>query len=443
MSDWSKLCFEAIKQPTSSLRNQLYGSGISLVRSACRVCCAFVPTAFEQLVAFGICALSQGLAFFRWTGLTQADKNSVWKYYILFMTFAFVSSIAGALCFGMRMHKLSIFYEYSALLPTLRDPGTKEEEETQRLNAESRLYTTVEYIFQPFEMAFTALALLLVLHRVKDFAFGTQSLRSPEQTRKKNIVVRFTVFAISGLILLSFCSCFVASAYFLQGSNLNTDSQRAYANNNVAEGDALSLKAVKIQSLGDFVVGISRWADVTILLLMVVAFIVMAVFSSKAIGSALQTLFIADQQMEEIHLAARGAVIRDAALNQNRKLIAAASLEGQQLRRKILSTFIFTFFALLLRAIVTLIYALASSGQDNSSGCDPSYCARCKNVYSNIQGWLLYTPSFQMAAVLISSPFAMTVALWGMSGVRALDDLTSHNIQLQSVATDKSSLIVN
>jgi hypothetical protein len=37
----------------------------------------------------------------------------------------------------------------------------------------------------------------------------------------------------------------------------------------------------------------------------------------------------------------------------------------------------------------------------------------------------------------------MTVALWGMSGVRALDDLTSHNIQLQSVATDKSSLIVN
>jgi hypothetical protein len=35
--------------------------------------------------------------------------------------------------------------------------------------------------------------------------------------------------------------------------------------------------------------------------------------------------------------------------------------------------------------------------------------------------WILYTPEFRLLVVLISTPFAMLVALWGMTGARALE----------------------
>ena len=99
-----------------------------------------------QVVAFVTNAFVQGLALIHWKRLAQSEKDGMWKYYALFVTFALVSSIAGALSFGLRMHKLSIFYEYSVLLPTLNQgyqaASAKAFQESQRLNAESRLYVT-------------------------------------------------------------------------------------------------------------------------------------------------------------------------------------------------------------------------------------------------------------------------------------------------------------
>ena len=299
-------------------------------------------------------------------------------------------------------------------------------------------YTTAEYVFQPIEIAFASLALLLVLHRVKDFAFGTQAMRSAGQLRNKNLVVRSVIAVVALLILLSIFSAWAASAHFLQGSNLNSNAEKSYSNNNTADGDRLRLSAARVQAQGDSVLGIGRAADAAMLLLIVLAFIAMAAFSSKAIQSALRTLFKAEQKYDEVHALARGAAANSASsasFEQNKKLIVAASMEGRRLRWKILSTFTFAFIALLLRAILTLIYALASAGQDNSNPCNKSYCATCKNIYSNIQGWLLYTPSFQFVAVLVSSPLATVVALWGMSGVRVLDSLPSTPAPLQTVST--------
>lgn len=291
-------------------------------------------------------------------------------------------------------------------------------------------------MFQPLEISFASLALLLVLHRVKDFAFGTQAMRSTEQLRNKNLVVRSVFVAVALLILLSIFSSWAASAYFLQGSNLNFHAAQAYANNNTVDGNRLRLAAAEVQGRGDSVLGITRSADAAVLLLIVLAFIAMAAFSSKAIRSALRTLFIAEQKFDEVsHALARSARGAGASFEQNKKLIAAASLEGRRLRWKILSSFTYAFVALLLRAILTLIYALASAGQDNSNSCDRSYCAACKNVFSNIQGWLLYTPFFQFIAVLLSSPLATAVALWGMSGVGVLESLTSARTPLQTAAT--------
>jgi hypothetical protein len=45
-----------------------------------------------------------------------------------------------------------------------------------------------------------------------------------------------------------------------------------------------------------------------------------------------------------------------------------------------------------------------------TNGCDA-----CYNEYTHIHPWMSYTPEFQQVIMLISSPVAQLVALWGMT----------------------------
>lgn len=285
-------------------------------------------------------------------------------------------------------------------------------------------------------MAAVILALMLVLHRVKGFAFGTHQARTEQQQRVKRIVVRSFVGAISLLIALSISSCFAASAYFYKGASLNAAAANAFSMDDSVEGNELRQEARETQSRGDAVISIARWADVCMLLMTITAFVAMTVLCSKVFTSALHTLFAAEKKMTEMMEAGPVAA---GSIAQGRKLIVDASNEGRILRRKIITTFTFAFLSLILRTVLTLMYALASSGQNNSNTCAFSYCATCKNVWSNVHGWLLYTPSFQMLAVFVSSPVTMMVSLWGMSGVGALEDLTVAQTQMMRASKERSS----
>jgi hypothetical protein len=108
------------------------------------------------------------------------------------------------------------------------------------------------------------------------------------------------------------------------------------------------------------VVAVARWADVAMLLLIVAAFIAMIVLCSKVFASALRTLFAAEKKMSEMMEVSAATATSYA---QGKQLIVEASNEGRQLKRKIISTFTFAFLSLLLRTVMTLIYALASTGQ--------------------------------------------------------------------------------
>jgi hypothetical protein len=44
--------------------------------------------------------------------------------------------------------------------------------------------------------------------------------------------------------------------------------------------------------------------------------------------------------------------------------------------------------------------------------------------------WLLYTPEFQLIVVLISSPLAMIVAMWGMTSDSMLQRMQSNRRQM-------------
>ena len=51
-----------------------------------------------------------------------------------------------------------------------------------------------------------------------------------------------------------------------------------------------------------------------------------------------------------------------------------------------------------------------------SSPCDQA----CYNVWTLLGTWQFFTPEFQLVCVLISTPLALLVALWGMTNERTI-----------------------
>ncbi len=119
-----------------------------------------------------------------------------------------------------------------------------------------------------------------------------------------------------------------------------------------------------------------------------------------------------------------------------RNMNDAHGAAGRQLRRQIVGTAAFVFVTFLLRAVFSTMNALANALQSPpvvgcANSCDPS----CYNVWEIIAYWLYYTPEFQLSVVLISSPLALLVALWGMTSKRALRQMKSSREQMVSLRT--------
>ena len=66
---------------------------------------------------------------------------------------------------------------------------------------------------------------------------------------------------------------------------------------------------------------------------------------------------------------------------------------------------------------------VARALQNEAANCpDSSPCSlSCRNVYSLMLIWILYRPAFQLLVILLSSPLALLVALWGMTNKRMLE----------------------
>jgi hypothetical protein len=140
-----------------------------------------------------------------------------------------------------------------------------------------------------------------------------------------------------------------------------------------------------------------------VLLIIILAFAVVGIASARRLSSALR--------------------------NTNHEQGAA----GRQLRRQIVGTAAFVFVTFLLRAVFSTMNALANALQNDNAAC-PTLCGiPCNNMYQLIQNWLLLTPEFQLIVVLISSPLALLVALWGMTSERMLQHMRSSRSQMVMV----------
>ena len=94
-----------------------------------------------------------------------------------------------------------------------------------------------------------------------------------------------------------------------------------------------------------------------------------------------------------------------------------AAAAGAQLRRRIVGTCGAVFGAFLLRSLFSTMFAVVNFLQEfgklcpGKTFCDPT----CYSEYTHIATWIARTPQLQLSIVLISSPLALLVALWGMT----------------------------
>jgi hypothetical protein len=137
-----------------------------------------------------------------------------------------------------------------------------------------------------------------------------------------------------------------------------------------------------------------------VLLLTVVAFVVVGVLSARRVSSRLLGV--------------------DAA--------SSAAATGRALRLQMVGTTAFVFVTFLIRSVFSTMYAVVLELRDVDKDCGLvkfTYCDACYNEYTHAVGWIFYTPEFHSTVVLISSPVALLVALWGMTSKATLQLMKS------------------
>jgi len=210
-----------------------------------------------------------------------------------------------------------------------------------------------------------------------------------------------------------------------------------YASGNIEAGAACVQRSKEQRQASTRAASVQRFSEVVLLVMMIVAFCVVGVNSYQIILNALRALIGASKMMRSQNKSV--VPIQGAAVNMDRDLFDEANSQGILLKHKVTSTFVFAFLAVLVRSVFTVMFALGAGFNNNSNTCSRSECSPCKNVYSHVLFWLVYTPVFQQTVLLFASPLASLVALWGMSGVRALEQVTEQLEQLDGRRREQGS----
>ena len=69
--------------------------------------------------------------------------------------------------------------------------------------------------------------------------------------------------------------------------------------------------------------------------------------------------------------------------------------------------------------------------------CDAS----CNNVFTHMFLWMVHTPEFIVTVVLLSSPLALLVALWGMTTRLALHLMKPDKSEMESATVRQRDLL--
>jgi len=212
-------------------------------------------------------------------------------------------------------------------------------------------------VFYALEVLFLTSAKLLVLDRmllsyVSSLGAGAAGNRARKLKKVFDKAMHSTVVALN---VVGLCANIVAAAY-----TVKEDAYMDHVTNSI-----------------------QQFSEVTVLLLLVLAFAVVGIFCTRLL---------------------RGAT----------------GAAGSRIHLQITLTVATVFLTFLLRAIFACMIAVSDATQNNFAICSSKCASPCFNDHTLIITWLDFTPEFQTIVVLVSSPITMLTALWGMSSARML-----------------------
>ena len=316
--------------------------------------------------------------------MEEEHQPRVWLLYGWFSGLMCVGSVFGAVMWAFRMQALVAGF-------TSKTPGLSPAQ-AYSLVAQSEYWYAAFYVPYAIEFLCLSVAKLLVLHRMADFGVP----KGDDLSRRLAVGGRVVMAAVVVGNVVGLCGNVAAAVLVKQVGDLYNAAGVAFAANSTEAANAIVVQADQKNTVASDAVSVQQFCEVAVLLLIIVAFAVVGVACARRLSSAQQH--------------------HDALLDPADAAAAAAAAPAwRKLRRQILGTAVFVFVTFLLRAVFSFMNALSSALYIQvftcSNFCDPA----CNNVWTVIHYWLESTPEFQLIVVLISSPLALLVALWGMT----------------------------
>jgi hypothetical protein len=383
----------------------------------------------------------------RWKKMTLEAKRHGWLLRGWFHGISCIGGIAGAIMFSARIVLLTKFYT-GRKMDLISEPTPSEKQLVLALRRDSAHAAAVVSIFLPLDLAFVIIAQLLVLHRLQSFAIDAS------QRRVWDAAGRVFLAAVILVSIVGFCSNIVSAYHYNASALFNNGAMVEWAANNSASGVKKEFQAYISIGTAARIGSVQRFCEVLLVLSVILAFCIVGIKSSAVMSSALRTLFTAKKKLEMVRLNLSNANSNPMSAHSNvdefsahamvsQEQISNAAEQGQQLQRKVFWTVSFVFSTVIVRSVLNLMYAFSQAFQDGENPCSFNPCNQCRNVYSHIDYWIVYSPVFFSVVMLISSPLALLVALWGMSNVKVLEQMTSAkarlNMQWRNFRNNRSS----
>jgi hypothetical protein len=264
------------------------------------------------------------------------------------------------------------------------------------LLAVSQRWRAVFTVTYAIEFLCLSTAKLMVLDRMSDFAAPRE-----DGLRRRWVVGGRVVLAVVVLgNAVGLAANAAAAVHDQRAAEAWSTSSAFYAANNTQAGLEYIRTGQEQIQLAASINSVQSFCEVAVLLVIVVAFVAAGVMCARRI---------------------RAIVSRS--IRQGIDFAIATQKVGDTHKLQMVATIVFVFAAFLLRAVFSIMLALANQFQEISrkclgvtSLCDPT----CDNIFTLMQEWMVFTPEFHVTVVLVSSPVALLVALWGMTNKSTL-----------------------
>jgi hypothetical protein len=335
----------------------------------------------EQIAFYCVSALAGGTMFYLWRRMKEEDRGRVWQLYPWFTALMACGSCFGVVAWTASMMARASYFEANDTEPVV---------ERRSLQALSYRWRAAFLVTYAIEFLCLSAALLMVLDRMSMFA-------APDMPRRWALAGRVVMAAVVLGNSVGLAANAAAAVYYQSAAQATSTSSAAYAANNIKDGDYFFSLGQQDVLRGGSSLSVQLFCEVVVLLLIVVAFVAAGVLSARRVSSS---LLLVDEA-------------------------SAAAAMGRTIRLQVVATTAVVFAAFLLRSVFSTMFAVSFLLRAARAGCI-SYCdTSCRNVYGVIQFWMTYTPEFQLIVMLMSSPAALLVALWGMTSKPALRLLSS------------------